>query len=69
MPFSEGRAPVMVDEKWGYIDPSGAYIIEPQFDEALPFKDGAARVRINVGERQTYGYIDRAGKFLWYPTD
>ena len=31
--------------KWGYIDKTGNFIIQPQFDEASDFKDGTAFVR------------------------
>jgi hypothetical protein len=51
--------------KWGYIDKTGKYIINPQFDEAMGFNEGLASVRI--GDK--WGYIDKNGKFVWNPTD
>ncbi len=36
--------PVQVKGKWGYADKKGKTVIAPQFDIALPFNDGVARV-------------------------
>ena len=36
--FSEGRALINVDEKWGYIDTAGRTVIAPQFVRPLPFQ-------------------------------
>jgi hypothetical protein len=42
--------------KWGYIDHTGKYFVNPQFDDAYAFTDdGLARVRI-AGK---WGYIRR----------
>ena len=52
-----------INGKWGYINPKGEIVIEPQFDRASDFsakKKGLARVRI--GDK--WGYINRAGKFF-----
>jgi hypothetical protein len=71
--FSEGLAPVRVDDKWGYIDETGKIIIAPQFFEASSFNEGLASVGaffksgpVNalVGN---YGYIDKSGKFVIKP--
>lgn len=49
-------------KKWGYIDNLGTWVIWPQFEEALPFKDGKAIVvrEINNGELKSY-YLDTNG--------
>ena len=47
-----------VGGEWGYIDKTGEFIIEPQFDNAAPFSEGLARVQI----RKRWGYIDKAGQ-------
>jgi hypothetical protein len=39
-------------------------VVAPQFDMAQRFRGGAARVSIG----DTYGLIDRTGKFIWGPT-
>lgn len=48
---------------YGYVDLSGEWVIEPQFDFADEFSEDLALV--NVDEQ--YGYIDRAGEFVIEP--
>ncbi|MBO5220265.1 MAG: WG repeat-containing protein [Clostridia bacterium] len=44
--FSIGIAPAFDGLKWGYINHLGEFVIEPQFDECLPFESfGVAAVR------------------------
>jgi len=62
-PFSEGMAPVQIDEKWGYIDKKGSLVIAPTFKSAAPFSDGLAL----VSENGVYGYIDHTGKYVVTP--
>ena len=71
--FSEGLAPVSVDDKWGFIDASGRMVIQPQYDDPAPdpfaefyldpahgFHHGLAPVALNG----KVGYIDRTGAFV-----
>lgn len=61
--FSEnGLAPAILnDEKWGFVDKAGKFIINPQFDNAQHFaKNGLACV--GLGEK--CGYIDQKGEFV-----
>lgn len=58
--FGEGFAPVMIKNKWGYMNQNGEIVIEPQFDEAEKFDNGRARVR-NGWESHT---IDKAGNLI-----
>ncbi len=51
--------PYLFGNEWGYIDKTGAILINPQFLEATPFVDGAGLVKFNDGK---YGYIDKEGK-------
>ena len=44
--------------KWGYINKSPAFEIPPQFDFALPFSEGLARVQ----QGALWGYIHKTGK-------
>lgn len=39
-PFSGGLAAVAVNGKWGYIDQSGTFVIEPRFNDAEAFTEG-----------------------------
>jgi hypothetical protein len=50
--------------RFGYIDKTGKFAINPQFDRAGDFEQGLAPVW--VGGRQ--GYIDKNGKYVWSPT-
>jgi hypothetical protein len=49
--------------EWGYIDESGKYAIQPQFEFAQPFSEGLALVR--VGGK--WGYINEKGLFVITP--
>jgi len=49
--------------RWGYIDKSGKFAINPQFDEAMPFADELARVKMS----RKNGYINSSGKYVWNP--
>ena len=49
---------------WGFIDPTGKFVINPQFDEAESFNNGLAWVK--AGGR--FGYINASGKYVWNPT-
>jgi len=74
--YSEGLAPVCVDNTWGFIDTSGRMVIKPQFDNPsgypypdfylLPsngFSGGLAPVALN----HQVGYIDKTGAFVVAP--
>ncbi len=73
--FSEGLVPVSTWSKeknksmCGYIDTQGTMAIQPQlFDNALPFRNGLARVKVQGLGRKIQGndaYIDKAGQMVW----
>ncbi|MGN1304131.1 MAG: WG repeat-containing protein [Oscillospiraceae bacterium] len=57
-------AAVSLNGSWGYIDESGSFVIEPQFDEAYNFaSNGLAVVRIS----DKWGYIDTNGNLAIEP--
>ncbi len=56
--------PFVRDGKWGYIDGTGAWVIEPRFGRCYDVFEGD-RVRAWEGER--VGYIDRAGRWIAEP--
>lgn len=71
--FSEERAPVRVGDKWTFIDTNGAQIIDAIFDEVDPFHNGLARITQFVLNdenelEEEYGYINRNGRYVWFPT-
>jgi len=61
--FSEGLAAVEVVEGWGYVNKEGKFIINPQFDDAMPFSEGLAGVKIGGN----FGFIDKSGKYVINP--
>jgi hypothetical protein len=58
LPVADGLIPVVVNEKMGYADRTGALVIPAEYDEALSFSDGLAIVI--TGDKQRY--IDKTGK-------
>lgn len=58
--FSEGLMPVKSSSGWGYLDTGGNISIPCQFEEAYPFSEGWAAVKI---DEKAY-YIDRNMNFL-----
>ena len=72
-PLSEERARVVVASPsstnaartlHGYIDASGAMVIQPVYDCGWEFSKGLARVRVG----DTEGYIDKTGRYVWEPS-
>ena len=61
--FYEGAVPVKFYGKWGYIDRTGAWIIEPKFDKAWDFQEGKAAVMV----KGKWGYIDNTGALIIEP--
>ncbi|HWB26541.1 MAG TPA: WG repeat-containing protein [Chitinophagaceae bacterium] len=53
--------PVKQGNYWGYIDKTGKFIINPQFEMAYTFEDGLALVE---DSREKFGYIDEKGNFV-----
>jgi hypothetical protein len=62
--FSEGLACVEMDGKYGYIDKTGKYAIEPHFSYAKNFSDGLALI---MDENFKCGYIDKKGRIVIQP--
>ena len=66
--FSEGLVNVRTgrrsnEEKWGYIDRTGKWTIEPRFQRAERFYKGLAQVRV----ANKVAYINPAGHYVWGP--
>lgn len=49
--------------KWGYIDKTGNFIIQPSFHDAWDFHEGLAAVKVEWAR----GYIDKAGHYVIEP--
>jgi len=57
--------PAPIEGKWGYIDTTGAWVIEPQFGSASAFSGDLAPARPCNDWR--WGYIDATGAFFIEP--
>ncbi|MCB9357734.1 MAG: WG repeat-containing protein [Calditrichaeota bacterium] len=55
---SDGLVLVQKDQKWGFVDYSGVFVLPATYDAAFSFSEGLAAVRIGNG----WGYVDRSGK-------
>jgi hypothetical protein len=74
-PFSDGLAAVRVESKWGYIDKTGKFVIEPQFVGAGPFSEGLAAVSssdflsvaraLDTEATVSSGFINKQGKTVF----
>jgi hypothetical protein len=62
--FSEGLLVVRENSRWGVIDESGAYVIEPVFDE---LGDKFSHGKLAAKQGAYWGYIDRTGAFVIEP--
>jgi len=51
------------DAKIGFVDASGRFKISPEFDDALPFSEGLAAVKIGM----QWGFIDASGRHVINP--
>jgi len=56
-----------VGDKYGYINQAGSMVIEARFDDAMPFSEGLAAVRVGDPDEGEWGYIDTAGRFVIEP--
>lgn len=52
------------EQKWGYIDDSGKFALQPKFTQAMRFQPNSLAV---AGEGDKVGLIDRTGKFFVKP--
>ena len=75
--FSEGLAPICINDKWGYVNTSGEIVIEPIFDYACEFNDGLARFNIgsnaltrgmSIPKGGLWGFLNKEGKIKILPT-
>jgi hypothetical protein len=58
--FQSGRAAVNYHGLWGYIEPSGKWVVEPKYLGAWSYSEGLARVQ--SAENRKIGYVDLKGE-------
>jgi hypothetical protein len=56
--YNQGLFATMKDDKWGYINTKGLWVVMPKYDEARPFSEGLAAVK----KDDVWMYIDKKGK-------
>lgn len=82
-PFSDGLAAVQIRDsegnpemplRWGFIDHSGEFVIEPQFADVNPFSEGLAAVAVELDQpgpfsnrEGLWGAINREGNMVIEP--
>jgi len=67
---SEGKGKDLEMGKWGFIDHSGHFVINPQYAYVQNFENGIAKVFVGkLGEPSKFGYIDKTGKTIWQPSN
>ena len=55
---------VLVEGKWGFVDGTGQYVIEPKYEQVGRFaRNGLAPVCVN----EKWGYVDRSGQMVIEP--
>jgi WG containing repeat len=63
--YSGGLSHTALDDgQWGFIDLDGNMAISFKFEDATPFREGLAAVKLNG----KWGFIDHAGEFVIDPT-
>lgn len=62
--FHENLAVIEKDEKYGYINKDGIIVIKPQYDDARPFHNGIAPVKI--GAQDYKAYEPEIGSYMWF---
>lgn len=56
--YDQGLFATKKDDKWGYINTKGLWVVMPKYDEARPFSEGLAAVK----KDDVWMYIDKKGK-------
>jgi hypothetical protein len=69
--FSDGRAPVKISGKWGFVDRRGRMVIPAKLPMARPFSEGLAAVKPRGGNHthipEDWYYMDTSGRFRLGP--
>jgi hypothetical protein len=58
--IKEGEHSILEGGKWGFINRRGEVVISSQFDDAKPFRNDKAEVKLNA----EWVYIDKQGRVI-----
>ncbi|MCX5513000.1 WG repeat-containing protein [Kaistia algarum] len=61
--FQEGIAPAMERDRWGFINRTGAWVVEPIYEKVLQGSGGRFAVRLDG----RWGFVDSSGKIVIKP--
>jgi hypothetical protein len=64
----DGPIPRKSGVLYGYARQDGNWVVPPRFQDALPFSEGLAAVRVGEADTGLWGYIDAAGIFVVEPS-
>ncbi|GHU70878.1 hypothetical protein FACS189413_11850 [Bacteroidia bacterium] len=67
MGFYEGLAGVLIVNKWGFINKTGKFVINPQFSNITSFSEGLAAVCVGEYPNEKWGFIDTKGNVVIKP--
>jgi hypothetical protein len=59
--FSDGLAPIIINNRWGFIDENGRVVVELKYFEVEPFSEGLARV-VTSEMGLKCGFVDKTGE-------
>jgi len=65
--FTNGLAAVRLNNKWGFIDTKGNFVIEPIYIKVGDVSERIIAVNTD-GEFGKWGYINTKGEWIWKPT-
>ena len=65
--FSEGLAPIMTGNEWGFINESGEVVVEIKYSSVEAFSDGLVRVAVVSQGDYKFGFVDKTGKEVIEP--
>ena len=61
--FHNGLAPAQENDLWGFIDTTGAWVVQPQYEGVLRGKNG----RFGIQQNGLWGFIDVGGEVVIAP--
>ncbi len=68
-PFSENMAAIRLNNDWFYLNKTNRLVtITTPFENAESFNSGIARIQLGTEEDTRYGYINKKGEYIWFPT-
>lgn len=64
----EGLWLTRIDNKWGYVDKTGKWVIEPKYAKVYNFSEGLSAVREDSERFSTWGFMDKNGQWIIKPS-